>query len=75
MAIGSVASWSCNFIVGMLFPTLRTYWEAFVFIPFSIVCIGLAIFLKMYLPETRGKDSSVIAPLVSNGLRSRPTQI
>lgn len=72
MAIGSVASWSCNFIVGMCFPTFQALWNAFVFVPFSIVCIVLALFLRVYLPETRGRDPSIVAPLVSKGFKSKP---
>lgn len=72
MAMGSLASWSCNFLVGLLFPSLRNYMGASVFIIFSITCILLAIFLKFYLPETRGKNISDVAVLVSNGLRSQP---
>lgn len=72
MAMGSLASWTCNFIVGMTFPTLQSLWGAFVFLPFAIVCVLLAILLRIYLPETRGKDASEIAPLVSKGFNSRP---
>jgi MFS family permease len=73
MAIGSLSSWICNFIVAMIFPSLQSAIGAFVFLPFSIVCILLAFLLKLYLPETRGKNASEIAPLVSKGFKSRPT--
>ncbi|XP_037034948.1 solute carrier family 2, facilitated glucose transporter member 1-like isoform X2 [Bradysia coprophila] len=72
MALGSLSSWTCNFIVGMSFPSLQEAWNAFVFIPFAVVCFALSALLKFYLPETRGRDSSDIAPLVSEGFRSRP---
>lgn len=72
MALGSLSSWTCNFIVGMAFPSLQVLWNAFVFIPFAVVCFALAALLKFYLPETRGRDSSDIAPLVADGFMSRP---
>lgn len=75
MALGSLSSWSCNFIVGMTFPTLQLQWGANVFIPFGIVCCGLSLLLYYYLPETRNKDISDIVPMVADGFRSKPTQI
>ncbi|XP_055921401.1 solute carrier family 2, facilitated glucose transporter member 1 isoform X2 [Eupeodes corollae] len=71
MAMGSLASWSCNFIIGMAFPTLQNAWGAFVFIPFSITCIVLFLLTRFYLPETRGRDPSEVAPLISKGFRSK----
>ncbi|XP_037911679.1 solute carrier family 2, facilitated glucose transporter member 3-like isoform X1 [Hermetia illucens] len=73
MALGSLASWSCNFAVAMLFPTLQAAWGAFVFLPFFIDCVVLFLITKFYLPETRGRDSSEIAPLISKGFHSKPT--
>ncbi|XP_035792659.1 solute carrier family 2, facilitated glucose transporter member 3-like isoform X1 [Anopheles albimanus] len=72
MAMGSLASWGCNFIVAMLFTTLQNAWGAFVFLPFTCTCIALTLLLKFYLPETRGKHISQIAPLVASGFRSKP---
>lgn len=71
MAIGSLASWACNFLVGMSFLGLRTALGALVFLPFSLVCFGMVALLYRYLPETRGKQPSEIAPLVADGFRSR----
>lgn len=72
MAMGSLASWGCNFIVAMLFTNLQSAWGAFVFLPFTVTCVLLTILLKIYLPETRGRHVSSIVPLVSNGFRSKP---
>lgn len=72
MALGSLASWSCNFLVGQTFPTLQKAMGASVFIIFAGVCFILAAFLRFYMPETRGKNISDIAALVSDGLRSQP---
>ncbi|XP_055629802.1 solute carrier family 2, facilitated glucose transporter member 1-like isoform X2 [Toxorhynchites rutilus septentrionalis] len=72
MALGSLSSWSCNFLVAMSFLNLQSIWGAFVFLPFAVTCVLLAILLKLYLPETRGRHISSIVPLISNGFRSKP---
>lgn len=72
MALGSLSSWGCNFLVAMSFPTLISYIESYVFLGFATVCILLTILLKIYLPETKNKDPSDVAALVSNGFKSRP---
>lgn len=71
MSMGSLASWTCNFIIGMAFPSLQSAWGAFVFLPFSITCVLLFVLTKFYLPETLGRDPSDVAPLVSKGFRSK----
>lgn len=71
MAMGSLSSWACNFIVGMAFPSLQMAWGAFVFIPFSVTCFLLFLLTRFYLPETRGRDPKEIAALISKGFSSR----
>ncbi|KAG5670887.1 hypothetical protein PVAND_001119 [Polypedilum vanderplanki] len=74
MALASLSSWTCNFLVGMTFPTLRKSMGASVFLIFAVVCFALTALLKFYLPETRGKDINEITQLVDNGFRSRPVE-
>lgn len=71
MSLGSLASWACNFYVGMTFLPMKSAIEAFVFLPFAIVCFILVALMYVYLPETRGREPADIAPIVSNGFRSR----
>lgn len=71
MAFGSISSWGCSFIVGMLFPAIQSIWGAFVFMPCSIACFLLTILVQFYLPETRGRQVSDVAALVSKGFRSK----
>lgn len=71
MALGSLSSWICNFIVAMSFPALQSLWGAFVFLPFAAICLILAALIQRYLPETRGRDVIEIAPLISNGFKSK----
>lgn len=72
MAIGCLMSWVFNFFTGMVFPSLQIAWGAIVFLPFAICCFALVILLKIYLPETRCRDPSEVAPLVKDGFRSKP---
>jgi MFS transporter, SP family, solute carrier family 2 (facilitated glucose transporter), member 3 len=72
MALGSLSSWFCNFMIGMTFPILQKSMGASVFIIFTVVCILLTIFLKLYMPETRNKDTAEVAAKVAAGFRSRP---
>lgn len=72
MSMGSFFLWAGNFVVGMLYPTLQLAWGAYAFLPFACVCFSLVIFLRFYLPETRGRVPSEVAPLVSKGFKSRP---
>ncbi|XP_041448741.1 solute carrier family 2, facilitated glucose transporter member 3-like isoform X1 [Drosophila obscura] len=71
MSLGSVVYWLCSFIIGMAFPTLQNAWGALVFLPFSITCLLLFVLTKRYLPETRGRDPSEVAPLVADGFKSK----
>ncbi|EAT42164.1 AAEL006281-PA, partial [Aedes aegypti] len=71
MALGSLSSWGCNFVVGMLFPLLSSAWGAFAFLPCSITCVLLTVLILFYLPETRGRDVSDVVVLVSKGFKSK----
>lgn len=74
MALGSLSSWTCNFLVGMCFLPLKNLMGASVFLIFAVVCLVLTTFLKFYMPETRGKDISEVTVLVADGFRSRPLE-
>ncbi|KXJ75690.1 hypothetical protein RP20_CCG011252 [Aedes albopictus] len=71
MALGSLSSWGCNFLIGMLFPLLSSAWGAFAFLPCAITCVLLTVLVQLYLPETRGRDVSDVAVLVSKGFKSK----
>lgn len=74
MGIGALASWLGNFCIGMTFLPLKNAIGAFVFLPCAIVCFVVTALLYAYLPETRGREATDIAPLVSNGFRSKITR-
>lgn len=75
MSLGSVSLWTGNFITAMIFPSLQLHIGAYSFLPFACVSFALAIFLKFYLPETRGRIPSEVAPLVSKGFKSKPLRL
>lgn len=71
MGIGALASWLGNFCIGMTFLPIKNAIGAFVFLPSAIVCFAVTALMYGYLPETRGREASDIAPLISNGFRSK----
>ncbi|XP_021699789.1 solute carrier family 2, facilitated glucose transporter member 1 isoform X2 [Aedes aegypti] len=70
LALGTFGNWLANLIIVMLFPIVQHLWGAFAFLPSSIVCFALAIFVYFYLPETRGRIVSDTALLISKGFKS-----
>lgn len=72
MALGSVFNWGGNFLVGMLFPTLENLMGAYTFLIFVVALLLLAQIVRIYLPETRGKDTIDVTASISHGFRSRP---
>ncbi|PSN38762.1 hypothetical protein C0J52_08879 [Blattella germanica] len=71
MSFGSMANWGGNFLVGMTFPTLQSMIGPYSFLPFALSTVLLAIFLKYYLPESKGRDPSDVAEVLKYGLRSQ----
>ncbi|XP_076856262.1 solute carrier family 2, facilitated glucose transporter member 11 [Brachyhypopomus gauderio] len=59
MIAGSMM-WVNLFLVGMAFPFIVNNLGQFCFIPFCGVCVASAIYLRLTLPETKGKTLSEI---------------
>ncbi|KRT85756.1 membrane transporter [Oryctes borbonicus] len=72
MAVGSMANWGGNFTVAMIFPILQEKIGAASFYIFSFLTFMLFIFVRLYLPETKGRDPSELAQLMKSGFKSRP---
>lgn len=64
MALGSVANWSGNFGIGMMFPLMDKLMNAYSFLVFAFCTALLTVFLKLFLPETntRYRDSADAIP-------------
>ncbi|KAH8297310.1 hypothetical protein KR044_010301, partial [Drosophila immigrans] len=71
LSLGNQVGWSCNFLVGFLFPTMHSLLGFWIFIVFSMFSCLLYLLTKFYLPETRGREVSLVAQLVSRGFRSK----
>lgn len=74
MSIGSITYWMGNFLVAITFPSIQLEIGSLALAPYAIICFCLTGFLMIYLPETRGKDTTTIAALVNNGFKSKPLQ-
>ncbi|XP_068896897.1 solute carrier family 2, facilitated glucose transporter member 1-like isoform X3 [Tenebrio molitor] len=74
MALGSMANWGGNFVVGLFFQIMLTYLGAGSFFIFAAVVVALFFFVRFYLPETRGRDPAQIALLCKQGFSSRPLE-
>lgn len=70
MSFGSMANWCGNFIVGMTFPSLQGLIGQYSFLLFAMTTVFLALFLKYYLPESKGHDPCDMAEMLKYGLRS-----
>lgn len=71
MSLGSFTSWLCNLTVGMSFPPLNGLIGAFVFLPFAVACTLVFFITLFFVPETRGRDSSELAPMMAKGFKSK----
>ncbi|XP_043798874.1 solute carrier family 2, facilitated glucose transporter member 1-like isoform X2 [Apis laboriosa] len=75
MALGSVFNWGGNFIVGMMFPTIENIIGAYTFLIFVGFLLFLGYIIRIYLPETRGRNTMDVAASISQGFNSRPNSI
>lgn len=66
MALGSVANWTGNFIVGMTFPTMQGIIGQYSFLIFAMMTANVAAFVKMYLPETNERTEIQEQPLTKS---------
>ena len=54
MSISCQLNWTCNFVVGLVFPYLNEALGAFSFGPFAAVLLLTFLYAWTWLPETRG---------------------
>ncbi|XP_036955535.1 solute carrier family 2, facilitated glucose transporter member 11 isoform X1 [Acanthopagrus latus] len=59
MIAGSMM-WINLFIIGMIFPFLVSELSEYCFVPFGAVCLLSALYVGLFLPETKGKSLSAI---------------
>ncbi|XP_044273140.1 solute carrier family 2, facilitated glucose transporter member 4 isoform X3 [Varanus komodoensis] len=61
MAVAGFANWTCNFIIGMSFPSIADACGPYVFLIFALLLLAFAIFTFFKVPETRGRTFDQIA--------------
>jgi SP family facilitated glucose transporter-like MFS transporter 3 len=54
MSVCSQLNWACNFIVGLVFPSMNAYLGPYSFGPFALVLAFTFLFALFVLPETQG---------------------
>ncbi|HLS34507.1 MAG TPA: MFS transporter, partial [Brevibacterium sp.] len=55
-AIAAAVNWLANYLLVLLFPVLQTALGlSWVMIIFAVLCLGGALFVHRFLPETNGK--------------------
>jgi SP family facilitated glucose transporter-like MFS transporter 3 len=54
MSACSQLNWACNFIIGLVFPSMNKYLGPYSFAPFAIVLAFTFFFTLTILPETQG---------------------
>ncbi|KAI8334195.1 general substrate transporter [Chlamydoabsidia padenii] len=55
-SIALVINWLCNFIIGLIFPTLQTACGPYVFLIFAGITFVVAVFVFIFVPETKQKS-------------------
>lgn len=70
MALGSVSNWGGNLMVGLLFPSLEDILGPFTFLIFVAFMLLVATFVRLYLPETRGKNTTDVTSKLTHGFKS-----
>merc|ERR1719254_194495 len=54
MSISCQLNWTCNFVIGLVFPYLNDSLGAYSFGPFAVVLLLTFLYAWIWLPETQG---------------------
>lgn len=65
MSLSCIVNWTCNFLVGILFPFMTAALGNWSFIPFALVLLATFLFTYVYLPETQGRSVAEIQRIVA----------
>uniref|UniRef100_A0A8D0HLJ3 Solute carrier family 2, facilitated glucose transporter member 4 n=1 Tax=Sphenodon punctatus TaxID=8508 RepID=A0A8D0HLJ3_SPHPU len=61
MAVAGFSNWTCNFIIGMAFPSFADLCGSYVFVIFAVLLLVFLVFTYLKVPETRGRTFDQIA--------------
>jgi MFS transporter, SP family, solute carrier family 2 (facilitated glucose transporter), member 3 len=54
MSVCSQLNWVCDFIIGLIFPSMKVHLGSYSFLPFAVVLACTFMFALLVLPETQG---------------------
>ncbi|XP_069030808.1 solute carrier family 2 member 15a [Embiotoca jacksoni] len=63
--IGGSLNWLSNFTVGFLFPFLQMSTGAYSYLVFASICVSVAIYIYVVIPETKNKTFMEISRMFS----------
>ncbi|XP_066148604.1 glucose transporter type 1 isoform X4 [Euwallacea fornicatus] len=67
MSIAVLVNWMANFLVGIVFPRMKTALENYTFLPFSVFLALFWIFTYKRVPETKNKTFEEILAIFRHG--------
>lgn len=67
MSIAVLVNWMANFLVGIVFPIMKTALDNYTFLPFSVFLALFWIFTYKKVPETKNKTFEEILALFRHG--------
>ncbi|XP_060520546.1 glucose transporter type 1 isoform X3 [Cylas formicarius] len=67
MSIAVLINWLANFLVGIVFPSMKNFLENYTFLPFSFFLALFWIFTYKKVPETKNKTFEEILALFRHG--------
>ncbi|KAM9379575.1 solute carrier family 2, facilitated glucose transporter member 5-like [Phaethornis superciliosus] len=75
--VGGSLNWLCNFTIGFIFPFLQMSTGAFCYLVFCGVCLLVALYVYLIIPETKNKTFMEISRIFAthHSFLSNPTQL
>ncbi|XP_071419585.1 solute carrier family 2, facilitated glucose transporter member 9-like isoform X1 [Pithys albifrons albifrons] len=64
--VGGSLNWLCNFTIGFIFPFLQMSTGAFCYLVFCGVCLLVALYVYIIIPETKNKTFMEISHIFSS---------
>jgi MFS transporter, SP family, solute carrier family 2 (facilitated glucose transporter), member 3 len=68
MSVSCQVNWTCNVIIGLVFPYFVKYLGPYSFAPFACVLAGCFVFTATVLPETQGTTPEQLADEMTRSL-------
>ncbi|XP_064645201.1 glucose transporter type 1-like [Lineus longissimus] len=75
MSIAVLVNWSCNFLVGLLFPVMLSGLGDYCFIPFIVLLALFWLFTYFKVPETKNKSFEEISNIFRKGSTSKSNEV